>query len=76
VTPAREYEVVTGKDKDGVVHAVRLTSPELQLGQDSLAHVHNPLTLEIRAQGAGSKPVRVTLAHRGPDWAVTEVRHE
>lgn len=76
VTPAREYEVVTGKDKDGVVHAVRLTSPELPLGQDSLAHVHNPLTLEIRAQGAGSKPVRVTLAHRGPDWAVTEVRHE
>jgi len=76
VTPAREYEVVTGKDKDGVVHAVRLTSPQLQLGQDSLAHVHNPLILEIRAQGAGSKPVRVTLAHRGPDWAVTEVRHE
>ena len=76
VTPAREYEVVTGKDKDGVVHAVRLTSPELPLGQDSLARVHNPLTLEIRAQGTGSKPVRVTLEHRGPNWAVTEVRHE
>lgn len=76
VTPAREYEVVTGKDKDGTVHIVRLTSPALPLDQDSLARVHNPLTLEIRAKGAGSKPVRVTLAHRGPDWAVTEVRHE
>jgi hypothetical protein len=76
VTPAREYEVVTGKDKDGRVHTVKLTSPAMPLGQDSLARVHNPLTLEIRAKGAGSKPVRVTLAHRGPDWAVTEVRHE
>jgi hypothetical protein len=76
VTPAREYEVVTGKDKDGKAHTVKLTSPQMPLGQDSLARAHNPLTLEIRAKGAGSKPVRVTLAHRGPDWAVTEVRHE
>jgi len=76
VAKPREYEVITGKDKDGVVHAVRLTSPELPLDEGPLARVHNPLTLEIRAQGVDAKPVRVTLAHRGADWAVTEVRHE
>ena len=76
VAPAREYEVVTNKDKDGVAHTVRLTSPELPLDAGPLARVHNPLLLEIRARGTDSKPVRVTLAHRGPDWAVTEVRHE
>jgi len=76
VAKPREYEVVTGKDKDGVVHAVRLTSPELPLDEGPLARVHNPLTLEIRAQGVDAKPVRVTLAHRGADWAVTEVMHE
>jgi hypothetical protein len=76
VAKPREYEVVTGKDKEGVVHAVRLTSPELPLDEGPLARVHNPLTLEIRAQGVDAKPVRVTLAHRGADWAVVEVRHE
>ncbi|HTK70522.1 MAG TPA: hypothetical protein VL857_12045 [Candidatus Eisenbacteria bacterium] len=72
----REYEVVTGKDKDGIAHTVHLTTPELPLDEGPLARVHNPLTLEIRAQGLDAKPVRVTLAHRGPDWAVMEVRHE
>jgi hypothetical protein len=76
MTPARRYEVVTGRDKDGAVHTVHLDSPELPLDAGPLVRAHNPLTLEIRAQGAKSKPVFVRLAHRGSDWAVTEVRHE
>ena len=52
---------------------VHLEDPALPL--QSLGTTASRVSIELSIAGSGAKPVRIELARKGLDWAVTRVRH-